>query len=42
MIEYKSGERLGFIKKAHTRLSVLVQYIKKEERAWHYEYIGSG
>ena len=27
MIEYKSGERLGFIKKAHTRKSVLVQYI---------------
>ena len=26
MIEYKSGERLGFIKKAHTRKSVLVQY----------------
>ena len=25
MIEYKSGERLGFIKKAHTRKSVLVQ-----------------
>ena len=26
MIEYKSGERLGYIKKAHTRQSVLVQY----------------
>ena len=26
MIEYKSGERLGFIKKAHTRKSVLVQW----------------
>ena len=26
MIEYKSGERLGFIKKAHTRKSVLVQF----------------
>ena len=25
MIEYKLGEELGFIKKAHTRKSVLVQ-----------------
>ena len=30
MIEYKSGERLGFIKKAHTRKSVLVQ-LKSEK-----------
>ena len=30
MIEYKSGERLGFIKKAHTRKSVLVQSLYKE------------
>mgnify|MGYP004693664453 CR=1 len=34
MIEYKSGERLGFIKKAHTRKSVLVQYRKKENGVW--------
>ena len=27
MIEYKLGEELGFIKKAHTRKSVLVQYV---------------
>ena len=33
MIEYKSGERLGFIKKAHTRKSVLVQFKK---RMWDY------
>ena len=31
MIEYKSGERLGFIKKAHTRQSVLVQLKYKKE-----------
>ena len=32
MIEYKSGERLGFIKKAHTRKSVLVQYLKNRSQ----------
>ena len=35
MIEYKSGERLGFIKKAHTRKSVLVQLIN--EQASHFK-----
>lgn len=36
MIEYKSGERLGFIKKAHTRKSVLVQYGKVMIDGKHY------
>ena len=46
MIEYKSGERLGFIKKAHTRKSVLVQYghdlyfIRKRQKHGFYEARG--